>query len=281
MTVYISMLRGINVSGHHLIKMDALRKSYESLGFSDIKTHLQSGNVVFAADEAEPRELARVIYERIAADFGFDVPVLVLPADKLAQIINGNPLAKDPDKDNAFLHVTFLDETPGQYDHLAIENKIAEGEKIVIKENAVYLYCPHGYGSTKLNNGFLESKLKVLATTRNWKTTNALLELARHDEQRPPDAFSPAKAAFLFFALLFTFPAFSQWVRLNTIAPVIDFTSLQFLNNDTGYAVGFAGRIIGTRNGGSVWSNLPSASNFDLIAVHLPTPGTGFAVGGV
>ncbi len=179
MNVYISLLRGINVTGYNLIKMDALRKSFESLGFRDIKTYLQSGNVVFACNGADPVELARAIRERVADDAGIDVPVLVLPVGKLERIIDGNPLACDPGKDKAFLHVTFLAGKPGTYDLKAIEDKRMEGEAFVITGDAVYLYLPHGYGSTKLGNGFLEAKLKVTATTRNWKTTNELLRLAK------------------------------------------------------------------------------------------------------
>lgn len=179
MTTYISILRGINVSGQKLIKMDALRKSYESLGFGNVTTYLQSGNIIFTGKDAEPDELAQTISGQIEKDFGFQVPVIVLSIDKLQQIINGNPFAKESDKNKTFLHVTFLSSPPDKYDLNTIEEKKQIGEEISVTGNAIYLYCPNGYGRSKLNNNFLEAKLKVIATTRNWKTTHELLKIAQ------------------------------------------------------------------------------------------------------
>lgn len=179
MTTYIAILRGINVSGQKLIKMDALRKSFENLGFHNITTYVQSGNVVFAGKEAEPDELAQTITRQIIKDFGFDVPVIVLTIDSLKQIIDSNPFLKESDKDTAFLHVTFLSAKPQKINFNTIEEKKLNGEEISFTDNAIYLYCPNGYGKSKLNNSFLETKLKVGATTRNLKTTNELLNIAQ------------------------------------------------------------------------------------------------------
>ena len=178
MTTYISILRGINVSGQKLIKMDALRKCYENLGFCNVTTYVQSGNVVFSDNKAKPDELAQTITRQIEKDFGFNVPIIVLTIDNLKQIIDSNPFFKDSDKDNAFLHVTFLSSKPQKADFNSIEEKKLSGEEISFSDNAVYMYCPNGYGKTKLTNSFLEKKLKVGATTRNWRTTNELLRIA-------------------------------------------------------------------------------------------------------
>lgn len=200
-TRYISILRGINVSGHKLIKMDVLRKSYENLGFHNVVTYLQSGNIIFSAkktvtneatqeeavaknaapEEASPKELARTISRQIEKDFGFDVPVIVLSANQLNEVIENNPFAEDSTKDKTFLHVTFLSSFPGDVNIHALEEKKQGDEEVSLVGNAVYLYCPHGYGRTKLTNNFLETKLKVIATTRNWKTVNELLRIARSD----------------------------------------------------------------------------------------------------
>lgn len=179
MTTYISILRGINVSGQKLIKMDALRKLYEDLGFHNITTYVQSGNVIFSGNNVNPNELAQIIAKQIETDFGFDVPVIVLTIDNLKQIIDSNPFLKDSDKDTTFLHITFLSSNPQKNNFTAIEEKKLSGEEISFADNAVYLYCPNGYGKTKLSNSFLETKLKVGATTRNWKTTNELLKIAQ------------------------------------------------------------------------------------------------------
>ncbi|MBN2635729.1 MAG: DUF1697 domain-containing protein [Prolixibacteraceae bacterium] len=178
MEIYISILRGINVSGQKSIKMADLKTMYEKLNFSDVKTYVQSGNVVFRAGNEKTGILEQKIREKIKANFGFDVPVIVMSVDKLKTIIESNPLKDDPAKDEKFLHVTFLGSAPENYNEELILSKKAGQEEIVITSNAVYLYCPHGYGTSKLNNNFIENKLKVTATTRNWKTANELLKLA-------------------------------------------------------------------------------------------------------
>lgn len=167
---YLSLLRGINVSGKNGIKMDALRKCYESMGFAEVNTYVQSGNVLFSTIKTDPALLAASLSLQIKKVFGFDVPVLVVSGEKLSQIIKNNPFTHNSDKAPSFLHVTLLASTPAVKDIKSIDEKKGAGEECAITDSAVYLYCPNGYGRTKLNNNFLESKLKTHATTRNWKT---------------------------------------------------------------------------------------------------------------
>lgn len=178
MTTYISILRGINVSGKKLIKMDVLKRMYENLNFLNVKTYVQSGNVVFNYKEADVSVLKEIISKELERCFGFVVPVILLTADTLQTIIDQNPFNNDSSKDKLHLYVTFLAEKPKQYDAYIFENIKQDGEEFHFSDNAVYLYIPNGYGKTKLTNNLLENKLKVVATTRNWKTTNELLELA-------------------------------------------------------------------------------------------------------
>jgi uncharacterized protein (DUF1697 family) len=178
MRTYISILRGINVSGQKMIKMEALRKTCLGLGFQDVITYVQSGNVIFTTDQEDAGNMERLISARIQKDFGFEVPVMVLTIEKLKRIIDQNTFPKNPDKDESYLHVTFLSSTPSPYDKALIESRRENGEEISFSDEAVYLYCPNGYGRTKLNNNFLETKLKVEATTRNWRTTKELLKIA-------------------------------------------------------------------------------------------------------
>lgn len=179
MTTYISILRGINVSGQKVIKMDALKRLYENLGFENVRTYIQSGNVLFSSAAKDPIELESIIFAEIKTEFGFEVPVLVLRIEALEKIVKENPLTIENDKDISFLHVTFLASNPADYDLASILQKQQPSEEIAITANAVYLYCPNGYGKTKLHNSFLENKLKTQATTRNWKTINELLKLAQ------------------------------------------------------------------------------------------------------
>ena len=178
MNRYISILRGINVSGKNLIKMADLRSSFEKMGFKQVSTYIQSGNIIFFAKQMQEDVIEQTISQHLKKDFGFEIPIIVLTKDALENIIERNPFAKDPDKDPAFIHVTFLASTPGNFNISEIESKKQDGEEFLLTDNSIYLYCPNGYGNTKLNNNFFEKKLQVKATTRNWRTTNELLKIA-------------------------------------------------------------------------------------------------------
>ena len=178
MITYISILRGINVSGHRMIKMDALRLLFSELGFQHIQTYIQSGNVVFQDTEIIPLELEIKIKEAIAEKFGFDVPVIIIKLNELSEIIADNPFLKDAAKDINHLHATFLAREPAQECLDKIKEVTNQTDEFHIIGKAIYLYCPNGYGNSKLTNTFFENKLKVTATTRNWKTINELSNIA-------------------------------------------------------------------------------------------------------
>ncbi|WP_321376088.1 DUF1697 domain-containing protein [uncultured Draconibacterium sp.] len=111
MKTYVAILRGINVSGKNKIKMDAFKSSLSVLGFEQLQTYIQSGNVVFRYQEKSPEELEELISKKIQEDFGFDVPVLVLNATQLGNIVSNNPYVGDENKEAQFLHVTFFERT--------------------------------------------------------------------------------------------------------------------------------------------------------------------------
>lgn len=178
MTTYISLLRGINVSGQKIIKMNILKEMFESLHFENVKTYIQSGNIVFQYKKSENNDLVIKISNQIQKYFGFEVPVFVLKTDELKHIVWNNPYKDDKTKDISFLHVTFLSSVPEQINFESINKVKSQEEEFELIDRAVYLYCPNGYGRTKLTNTFLEHKLKTGATTRNWKTTMELLRIA-------------------------------------------------------------------------------------------------------
>jgi uncharacterized protein (DUF1697 family) len=178
MATYISILRGINVSGQKVIKMDVLKVLYEDLNFKNVKTYIQSGNIVFQYTSTAHTELEQLISRKINQQFGFDVSVMVMNIEKLTRIISNNPFIKDETKDISHLHVTFLSSVIEKVDKEIINQYKSAGEEFLISDDVIYLYCPNGYGKTKLSNTFFEKKLKVGATTRNWKTTNELLKIA-------------------------------------------------------------------------------------------------------
>lgn len=174
MTTYISILRGINVSGHKIIKMGLLQKTLHALGFLNVQTYIQSGNIIFQFKETAKLELENLIQSAIKKDFEFNVPVLTFSAEEWINITNKNPFIKDSTKNSRFFHITFLSQKPKMEVVQQLKEIETQTDEYSIIENAVYLYCPNGYGNTKLNNSFFEKKLKVNATTRNWKTILAL-----------------------------------------------------------------------------------------------------------
>jgi len=175
MSIYIAMLRGINVSGQKKILMADLRAHLEELGLDNVQTYIQSGNVVFDCEDATPEELQVKIEGQIAAKYGFEVPCQVKTPEKLVHVLNNNPFE---DKDTSRLYVTFLSEVPLQELVTKLEDYNYSPEEYILDKQNIYFYSPHGYGNAKMNNNFFENKLKVAATTRNWKTVNQLAAMA-------------------------------------------------------------------------------------------------------
>jgi uncharacterized protein (DUF1697 family) len=178
MTTYVSILRGINVSGQRLIKMSALKELYKDLGLLNVQTYIQSGNLVFQYKHVDQHELGLTISKKILYNFGFAVPAIILKMNDLKRIIENNPYLYDQKKEIARLHVTFFSKKPERIDIEVIDQKKHAEEEFAFTEEAIYLYCPRGYGKTKLTNTFLEKTLKVEATTRNWHTVTELLKIA-------------------------------------------------------------------------------------------------------
>jgi len=176
-SMYIALLRGINLSGHKIVKMDRLRKAFEELGFGDVKTYIQSGNVVFDAPVRDPRRLAKKIEEKIISQFGFPVPVQVKTAEEVGEVIRNNRLVREKDIDVSKLHVTFLASAPEKGVLAALVAVDAAPDRFHCSGGAVYLHCPDGYHATKLGNNVLEKMLKTGTTTRNWKTVNQLYQM--------------------------------------------------------------------------------------------------------
>lgn len=184
-TAYVALLRGVNVGGTKRIAMAKLRAVLAALGFADVRTYLQSGNAVFRSALSGPHvaeTLAACIRERIARDVGLEVDVLVVSAAELAGIVAGNPFAPSADADIRPLHVTLTFAPVAEPVFSALTLPAADGEEVGWSERAVYLRLPHGYGRTRLNNGYFERALGTAATTRNWRTMLALAEMVAESE---------------------------------------------------------------------------------------------------
>ncbi|MFF9771095.1 DUF1697 domain-containing protein [Streptomyces sp. NPDC014636] len=181
MTKHIALLRGINVGGHAKIAMKDLRGLFADMGFAAVRTYLQSGNVVFSApDPQNPAELAVRIEKRVAEDLGVSLTVLLRSADSLARTLAANPYLGRED-DPVKLYVTFLAEEPTAEQAARLEVPAGETAVFTLAGDEIHLHVPDGYGRTKLNNAFIERRLGIPATTRNWRTVGALHALATAD----------------------------------------------------------------------------------------------------
>ena len=178
MKTYISVLRGINVGGNRIIKMEALREMYQLYGFENVQTYIQSGNVIFQYRETGVKELSAKISQQIAKSSGFEVPVIVVEMNELERLVSDNPFTGRPGIDLSWMHVTFLSEKPDPVKLHKLSGEPFKNDEFRVIDKAIYLCCPDGYGKTRLTNGFFENRLNVNATTRNWKTTIELLNLA-------------------------------------------------------------------------------------------------------
>jgi uncharacterized protein (DUF1697 family) len=177
MEMYVAMLRGINVGGKRPVDMAELRSAFARLGHADVLTYIRTGNVIFRSHSNDPGRLAAEAERLIERDLGLSVSVLLRTASELAAVREGNPYVQ-AGIDERLLHVTFLGRDPDPDLLAALGEGFAGEDDFEVGERAVYLHCPGGYGATKLTNAHWERRLRVPATTRNWKTVGRLCELA-------------------------------------------------------------------------------------------------------
>ncbi|MBT8262953.1 MAG: DUF1697 domain-containing protein [Flavobacteriaceae bacterium] len=169
---YIALLRGINVGGHKKLPMAELRTLFESLGFVDVQSYIQSGNVVFSSEEKVSGE---VISEAIKGEYGWKVPVLIKTPDEINGILDNCPFPKEAKEKSYFM---FLFQPPSTENIKTTLSFQYPDEEYVITPQCVYFYCSQGYGRAKLSGNLFEQKLKVSVTARNYRTMTKLIELA-------------------------------------------------------------------------------------------------------
>lgn len=176
MKTYVAFLRGINVSGQKKVPMAALRDVLTQSGFQNVQTYIQSGNVVFQSLETNKITLENTIKKIIFEGFGFEVVILIKTEAALKKIIDQNPFSDEKIEQTYY---TLLNESPDFGLIKAIREISHQNESFVITNDCVYFYSSVGYGKAKGNNNFFERKLKVPATTRNYKTMVKLLSLCQ------------------------------------------------------------------------------------------------------
>lgn len=178
MNVYIALLRGINVSGHNKIKMVDLQQLFKNEGFKNVITYIQSGNVIFSSEGIDISKMGKTITNAIKKQFSYKIYVLVLKKNELEKVFNSNPFFEIDALDFKKIAVTFLENIPTKEGIARVEALATFEEKLTFTDKTIYLYCPNGFGRTKLSNNNIEAKLKTIATTRNWNTITKLIELS-------------------------------------------------------------------------------------------------------
>ena len=171
---YVSMLRGINVGGQKRVSMQTLKEGFSAIGLKEVQSYVQSGNVVFSTNEDDISKLKKQIETKIKQTIRFDVSVFLRTRADLLKIVKKSPFKQ---RDETKLHVTFLYERPAAVPLDELKSARVGEEEFSVSGSEIYLFCPNGYGVTKLSNSFFEKKLKVSATTRNWRTVNTLLTM--------------------------------------------------------------------------------------------------------
>jgi uncharacterized protein (DUF1697 family) len=174
---YVALLRSVNVAGHGRIAMDELRASFDALGYSDVTTYIQTGNVLFSTGSRSESALAAAIEQRLAEDFGDSPAVLLRSVADLRRVGASSPFAKKG-ADKARHHVTFLATVPSKAALAALRLPTSGRDELVVDGKEIYVHTPDGYANTKYTGTFLERRLGVVSTTRNWNTVSKLCELA-------------------------------------------------------------------------------------------------------
>ncbi len=183
MQSYICFLRGVNITGHNKIRMADLTGMFKESGFNDAETYIQSGNVVFTVDGGIAGiELVPGIESAIRLKFGFEIAAMIRTPDEIRKIITVNPFLKETNFDPSKSAVIFLYEKPVKEQLEKVRSINYPPDKFEIIGKEIFIYCPNGFGRTKLYTNFFENKMKIAGTARNWNTINTILGMAERKQ---------------------------------------------------------------------------------------------------
>jgi len=175
---YLALLRGINVGGKNKILMKDLSATFVDAGCKNVRTFIQSGNVIFDAPARLSTRVPGVITARIAESHGYKTPVLVRSLTELADAITNNPFLSAGAPEDA-LHLLFLADEPDPARVLALDPNRSPPDEYIVRGREVYLRLRNGAADTKLTNAYFDSKLATTSTGRNWRTVTKLLDLMK------------------------------------------------------------------------------------------------------
>ena len=176
MKTFIVLLRGVMPKGENKVPMAQLREVLSESGFKNVRTYIQSGNVLVDTDFSAG-EVEKKIHELIKKHIGADLPIVARTRSQIEKIIDGNPFQKGYDISRVFF--ALFVELPSSQKVKELLEKDFSPEELVITKDAAYMYVPGTYGRMKLSNNYLENKLKVAATTRNFNTLSKLIEMSQ------------------------------------------------------------------------------------------------------
>ena len=177
MTTHLALLRGINVSGHNTIKMEALKATLEGIGFHNVQTYIQSGNVFVDTPEEHPAKVGFLIKQEIFKVFGHEVPVVVIGKEDLEVCFRNNPFLKVAEVDTKKLYVAFVLTILRSESINDLKMSQVKPDEAHIDGSRIYIKYAVGAGKTRLDQKYIEKKLNVTATIRNWNTVTQLLKL--------------------------------------------------------------------------------------------------------
>ena len=175
MGTYVALLRAVNVGGRNRVPMPTLRALCDDLGYSDVVTYIQSGNVVLNSPARSAAAVERALTAAIEQEFGLTIAVIVRTKAELDKISRSSPFPKAPPNR---VHGACLDAKPAAPRVRALESYDAGSDEVKVRGREAYLHTPGGYGNSKLSGMFIEKQLQVAATARNWNTVTKLLDLA-------------------------------------------------------------------------------------------------------
>lgn len=173
---HIALLRGINVGGKHTLPMKDLVAMFAQAGCGDVRSYIQSGNIIFKASPDLSSRLSGLIATQIQKRFGFEAPVVLRTSAQLAKVITDNPFVETGVAEEQ-LHVVFLAGAPDSASVRRLDSARSAPDEFVVRGQEIYLRLPHGMGRSKLTNQYFDSTLSTVSTARNWRTVKKLLEL--------------------------------------------------------------------------------------------------------
>ena len=173
---YIAFLRGINVGGKNKIKMETLREMFAALGFENVKSYINSGNVIFETAKTDDNKLAAKIEKAIEKEFALNIKTMVRSIDEIEEIVKNNPFDGQFENEK-ILHVFFLDEElPEEKRELLLSNN-NENEMFAVRHREIFYLLHISFSDSLMGKDYIGKKLKVSATARNWRTVNKVLEM--------------------------------------------------------------------------------------------------------